>query len=167
MVLNIRHFACRIERVEFFKSAALFALQRVIFFRTRVGLHVIYLRKLTRNSNFATRNSMKRTPQPKQVLRLPSTLSHVRWFVRYKLSPFNISTTVRQRITTFHTDIHTHLLFGHTWYDVNSYFRSAVIAKNCRKCLLRRLRVEFFENGSSKDQEIVQNLSGIAGLTSL
>ena len=53
-------------------------------------------------------------------------------------------------------DIHTDPLDSHTGYNIISCFWSEVIAKkNRRKCHLRRLLVEFLENGLSQDPEIV------------
>ena len=43
----------------------------------------------------------------------------------------------------------------HTGYDITSDFRSEIIAKNCRKCRLRRLWLEFLQNGFNEDDEIV------------
>ena len=48
-------------------------------------------------------------------------------------------------------DIHTDLIYNHTGYDVTIYFQSEVIAKKCRKCRLRRLWLEFTENGLRED----------------
>ena len=63
------------------------------------------------------------------------------------------------RITKFHTDINTDPLYSQTGYNVTSYFHSQKIArKNCRKCRLRWLRVEFLENGISEDQKILYQL---------
>ena len=42
---------------------------------------------------------------------------------------YGSSRTVWPRITKFYTDIHTGSLYGHTGYDVTSYFRSEVIPK--------------------------------------
>ena len=42
-----------------------------------------------------------------------------------------------------------------TEYDLTNYFRSEVIAKDRRKCRLRRLQVEFREKGLSEDHQIL------------
>ena len=50
------------------------------------------------------------------------------------------------RTTEFNMDIRTDIVYSRTKYDVIIYFWSEVIAKNCRKYRLRRLRVEILEN---------------------
>ena len=85
-------------------------------------------------------------------------LPHVFGFdllVRHEISPSNISRTVLPRMTKFHTDIHTDIVYSHTAQDSIIYFRSEVIVKkNCGKYCLPQLRVEFLENSLSRDYEI-------------
>ena len=52
-------------------------------------------------------------------------------------------------------------------HDVIIYFRSEVIGKNSRKYRLRRLRVEFLENGLSQDHEVLYGLSRATGPTNM
>ena len=58
-----------------------------------------------------------------------------------------ISWTVSDRITKFYRHIHAGLPYICTWYEVTNYFRSETTAKNSRKCLLKRLWVEFYCHG--------------------
>ena len=45
--------------------------------------------------------------------------------IHHEVSGWNNSRTVRPRITKFHTDIQTDLLYSHTGYDdVTNYFQS-------------------------------------------
>ena len=43
----------------------------------------------------------------------------------------------------------------HQIYTITNFFQSKVIAENCRKYRLGQFRVEFLQNGLSKDQEIL------------
>ena len=61
----------------------------------------------------------------------------------------------------------TDLLYSRTGYDVTNYFRSEVIVQKLSKCRLRRLRVEFLENGLSKDPKFFTDLSGTTGSTNV
>ena len=66
--------------------------------------------------------------------------------VHHKVSRSYISRMVWPRITKCHTEIHTDSLCRHIWYDVKSYFQSALIEvwkKNGRKCRLWWFWVEF------------------------
>ena len=71
-----------------------------------------------------------------------------RLFFRREFSSSNISKTVWPRIAKVYGDIHTDIVYSHTGYCFIIYFRSEVIEENSRKYHLRRLRVEFLENGS-------------------
>ena len=58
--------------------------------------------------------------------------------------------SLQPRINKIDTNIHTDVLNSHTEYDVNGYLlpvSSYRSSKNGRKCRLRRLRMEFVENG--------------------
>ena len=59
------------------------------------------------------------------------------------------------RITKFYTNLHTLRVYNQTGHDVTKYFRSEATAKkNRRKCRLRRLQVEFLEQGLCEDHQI-------------
>ena len=73
---------------------------------------------------------------------------------------WNISIAVWSRITKFYVDIHTDIVHSHTGYDVIVYFRSEVIAKNCRQYRLRWLWVEFLDKGLSQDHHILRIYRG-------
>ena len=51
--------------------------------------------------------------------------------------------------------LHTDLLYTQSGYDITNYLWSEVIAKKCQKCRLRRLRVEFLQNGLIEDYQIL------------
>ena len=59
-------------------------------------------------------------------------------------------------------DIHTDPLYRHTIYDITSYFRWNVIAKNCRKAIpsaLGRISRERFKRESQLDNEISERIT--------
>ena len=69
--------------------------------------------------------------------------------LRISRKPFDLESPI------FHGHPYRHNLQPQRKYDLIIYFWSEVTAKkNCRKYRLRRLRVEFLENGLSTDHEI-------------
>ena len=62
--------------------------------------------------------------------------------VHHKVSGLHVSKPVWPRITRFYRDIHTDLVHSYTGYDITSYFW--------------RLWVNFLENGSSQNNELLQ-----------
>ena len=69
------------------------------------------------------------------------------WLIGHEISPSNIPRTVWRKITIFYLDIHSHIVFSHIGYDAIIYFWPKFMLKNCRKIRLRRLLLEFLENG--------------------
>ena len=93
-----------------------------------------------------------------QAKRLPSAGV----VVRNKMRQSYISRTVCPRITKFYANLH--IPRSTTTPDMTSLTTSSRVGsyseKNLRKCRLRRLRVEFLENGLSKDHQISHGCRG-------
>ena len=82
---------------------------------------------------------------------------HVRLFVWHEISPWNISRTVWPRITKCHMNIRTHIP---DMTSLSASSRKLQQNKNCRKCCLWLLQVEFIKNSLSKDHKISRTYWG-------